>query len=42
MKNMCTRCGSEIMKSASADPYLCRMCERTMSEEEIYAYLDMK
>ncbi len=42
MKNMCTRCGFDIMKSANADPYLCRMCERTMSSDEIYAYLDMK
>ncbi len=42
MKNMCTRCGMEIIKSATADPYLCRMCERTMTEEEMYAFLDMR
>ncbi len=42
MRNSCTRCGMQIVKSAVADPYLCRMCERTMTEEEIYAYLDAR
>jgi len=42
MKNICTSCGMAILKSALANPYLCRMCERTMSEEEIYAHLDMQ
>lgn len=42
MRNMCTRCGMAIFKSALADAYLCRMCERTMSTEELYAHFDMR
>ena len=42
MRNTCTSCGMAIFKSATADPYLCRMCERTMTEDELYAHLDMK
>ena len=41
-RNNCTSCGMGIFKSAIDDAYLCRMCERTMSEEELYAHLDMQ
>ena len=40
MGNMCTKCGVGIAKSGIVDPYLCRECERTISEGKIYAYLD--
>ena len=42
MGNMCTRCGMGITKSGLASAYLCRMCERSMNEDEVYAYLDMQ
>jgi len=42
MINNCTSCGMTIFKSATADAYLCRMCERSMNEEELYAHLDMQ
>jgi len=42
MKNNCTRCGIAINKSVIDNAYLCRMCERSMNEDEMYAYLDLQ
>lgn len=41
MGNMCTNCGTSILKSSLADPYLCRGCDQSPGEE-MYSYLDMK
>lgn len=36
---ICISCGMEIGRS-SRHPSLCRACERSMSEEEIFAVMD--
>ena len=40
----CISCGMEIVRAARARasnrPNLCRACERSMSEEEIFAVMD--
>jgi len=43
MRNICTNCGTFIVKSALSDPYLCRECEKILEgagQEERYNYLD--
>ena len=40
---ICINCGTFIMKSGTADPYICRDCERLMEDAkdvERYSYLD--
>ncbi len=39
-RNMCTRCGTIILKSSFTDPYLCRWCNIETDIKDMYARLD--
>lgn len=42
-RNICLFCGTQIMKSALRDPFLCRDCERAeikLRDTRRYGYLD--
>ncbi|MBI2133989.1 hypothetical protein HYU11_04875 [Candidatus Woesearchaeota archaeon] len=41
-RNMCTRCGSFIVKTSQSDPYLCRWCGMEGDANDIYSRLDSK